>query len=40
MLSSRLTFNNPVSQITDGQLWKIAEDAYEEIPPAVRHPRH
>jgi hypothetical protein len=28
--SSHLTFNNPVSEISDGQLWKIAADAYAE----------
>jgi len=31
--SSHLTFNQPVSQITDAQLWQIAFDAYNEMAP-------
>ena len=28
--SSHLTFKNPVSEITAGQMWKLAADAYAE----------
>lgn len=31
--SSHLVFNGPVAQITDGQLWQIAFDAWSEIDP-------
>ncbi|KAI9372874.1 hypothetical protein BJX61DRAFT_542311 [Aspergillus egyptiacus] len=31
VFTSHLTFSEPVSSISDGQLWKIAADAYKEI---------
>ncbi|KAL1864952.1 hypothetical protein VTK73DRAFT_5581 [Phialemonium thermophilum] len=31
--SSHITFNGPVSEISDGQLWQIALDASDEVDP-------
>jgi hypothetical protein len=36
LLSSHITFNEEVSTITDGQLWKIAIDAYNEMVPELQ----
>lgn len=33
MWSSHLTFSSSVDTITDGQLWQLARDAYNEIEP-------
>jgi hypothetical protein len=33
--SSHLTFKEPVSTITDGQLWQMVDDALKEIPPVL-----
>jgi hypothetical protein len=33
--SSHLTFKEPVSMITDGQLWQMARDALDEIPAVL-----
>ncbi|PLB48818.1 hypothetical protein P170DRAFT_357810 [Aspergillus steynii IBT 23096] len=34
--SSHLKFKKPVEEITDGQLWKIALDAYNEVPADMK----
>lgn len=35
VVSSHLTFKNPVSEISDGQLIRLALDAYDEIRPEI-----